>query len=218
MKQGTGNCLIRDDTNVLEATPATVNISRRFDLTPVEPEMSDHDYSSCPNVEDVSEYKTAAISYIAGFVVKKIKERHTCLPCTEALSSTATPHPFVAMKDRGRLQKPSHGIVEVCKATERCFQRVLKTTGGKPPQGTGVTLAIVTQVLSDSADKNLFPQLHNHMFETSVEDNHVHLLVKMASSWYCKIRMHHLARRETEKITGTHVRRTLTKLVLFHHQ
>lgn len=33
---------------------------------------------------------------------------------------------------------------------------------------------------------------------TCVEVNHIHVLVKMASSWYCKVRFSHFARRKTE--------------------
>lgn len=218
IKNGTGNCIIRDNTTILEATPTATNIARRFNLLPREPEKTDHDYADCPNVEVISEYKEAAINYIAGFVARKIKEKNTCMPCTMAVTSAATVHPFVAMKDRGGLEKPSPGIVAVCKATERCFQQLLKISGGKLPQGFGVTPSVVRDVLSDCVDRNLFPELHNHMFDTSVEENHLHLLVKVAASWYCKIRMHHLGKRETEKVTGTVIRKKLTKMVLFHHQ
>lgn len=215
VKNGTGNCLIRDGTNMLAVT--VVPASRQFDVTPALPLDSDHDYSILPYVESISEFKDAAIHYIAGFVVKKM-EKILCMPCSLALSSDSSMHAFIALKNRGGLQNPSTNIVEVCKASERCFQRLLTTSGGKLPQGKGVTAAITIQVLSDCADKNIFSELHNHMFETSVEDNHVHTLVKMAASMYCKIRLHHLARRETEKVTGALVRRRMNKLILFHHQ
>ncbi len=207
-----------DDTNILGATPAAVNTMRRFDLKPVEPPQSDHDYPLCPNVEAVSEYKEAAISYIAGFVVKKIKEKHHCIPCNDALTTDSTVHPFLLLKSQGGLQKPSAGIIAVCTESERCFQRILRTTSGRLSQGHGLASAGTKEVLSYSADKTLFPGLHNHMFETTVDDNHLHYLVKMASSIYCTIRMHHLAKRETEKLKKDFVRHKFTKLVHFHHQ
>ena len=148
----------------------------------------------------LSEYKEAAIAYITGFIVKKMKQRITCMPCSEALTSEDSVHQFVTLKDRGGLQKPSPSITEVCQATERCFLWLLKSNEGKTPRGKGTTASIVTQVLSDCSEKNLFPQLHSHMFDMCVEANHVHVLVKMASAWYCKIRLNHIARRETEKI------------------
>ena len=90
---------------------------------------SEHDYADIPNFETVSPYKDAAISYIAGYVVRMMKRRITCITCTQALTTTETVHPFVALKVRGFLQKPSSSIVTVCKETEKCFQRLLKASG-----------------------------------------------------------------------------------------
>ncbi|KAJ8380408.1 hypothetical protein SKAU_G00011860 [Synaphobranchus kaupii] len=217
VKTGTGNCLLRDNTDILDSTPAAVNIARRMDVELVEMLLpGDDTIPDLPDVDHLSEYKDAAINYIAGFVVKKLREKVTCMPCSQALTSMEGTHSFLALKDRGGLQKPSKDMVAVCQATERCFQRLLRRNGGKPPQGSGVTLAVVTQVLADCAEKNLFPGLHNHMFDTCVEANHVHILVKMASSWFCKVRLNHLARRATEKFKCKMVRRRLTKLIHFY--
>lgn len=213
VKIGTGNCQPQDDTEILEVTTATVNTRRRLDLEPVEPEL-DHDYF--PSADVISQFKEEAIAYIAGFVVKKMKEKHNCFTCIEALTSSTTVHPLVLLKDRGGLQKASDGVVAVCLETERCFQALLKD--GKLPQGRGVTDSIVQRVLRRSARETWFSELSQHMFETTIEDNHVHQLVRMASSIYCKIKMHHLARRETETIQKAPVRQKLNKLVLHLHQ
>lgn len=50
------------------------------------------------------------------------------------------------------------------------------------------------------------------------DDNHVFDLVKVISSSYLKIRLHHLAREKTFSITENFVRSKLTKAVLFQHQ
>ncbi|KAL0152434.1 hypothetical protein M9458_052157, partial [Cirrhinus mrigala] len=167
-------------TTALDSTTATVNIVRRVDVSP------DNSLSDLPDIDNLSEYKEAAVSYITGFTVKKMKEMLTCMPCSQALTSDDLVHRFLALKERGGLQKPSPGITAVCQATERCFQRLLKANEGRAPQGRGTTAAIVTQVLSDCSEKNLFPQLHGHMFDMRVQANHVHVLVKMTSVWYCK--------------------------------
>uniref|UniRef100_A0A1A8MMA3 THAP domain containing 9 n=1 Tax=Nothobranchius pienaari TaxID=704102 RepID=A0A1A8MMA3_9TELE len=201
VKKGTGNCLLRDNTAILDSTPATVNIARRLDVVPVEALVLDDDsISDLPDVNNLSEYKEAAISYITGFIVKKLKQKITCMPCSQALTSDESVHPLLALKDR-----------------ERCFQRILKANEGKAPRGRGTTAAIVAQVVTDCSEKNLFPQLHNHMFDMCAESNHVHVLVKMASAWYCKIRLNHIARQETDRIKeGKTVRKKLTKLIHFY--
>uniref|UniRef100_A0A1A8QWL9 THAP domain containing 9 n=1 Tax=Nothobranchius rachovii TaxID=451742 RepID=A0A1A8QWL9_9TELE len=186
-------------------------------LVPVEALVPEDD-SICdlPDVNNLSEYKEAAISYITGFIVKKLKQRITCMPCSRALTSDESVHPLLAL-DSGGLQKPSQGITAVCHATERCFQRILKANEGKAPRGRGTTAAIVAQVVTDCSEKNLFPQLHSHMFDMCAESNHVHVLVKMASAWYCKIRLNHVAQQETDRIKeGKTVRKKLTKLIHFY--
>uniref|UniRef100_A0A8C5BZB7 THAP-type domain-containing protein n=1 Tax=Gadus morhua TaxID=8049 RepID=A0A8C5BZB7_GADMO len=215
VKTRTGNCILRDNTTIMDVTLSAANTLRRFDLKPVE--QCDLEYQHCTNVDSMSDYKDAAINYIADFVVQKLKEKHTCMPCADALTS-ATVHPFILLKNRGGLSKPSAGVVAVCRESERCFQGILRTTSGKLPQCNVITSAIVTQVLEYSAGKTLFPQLHNHMFETTVDDNHVHILVKMASSLYCKLRMNHLAKRATESLNKDSVGHKFKKLIRFHHQ
>ena len=132
VKNGTGNCLVRDDTTVLPiAQPqSTIDLTRKYDLLTRTPLTSEHDYADIPNFETVSPYKDAAISYIAGYVVRMMKRRITCIACTQALTTTETVHAFVALKDRGFLQKPSSSVVIVCKETEKCFQRLLKASDG----------------------------------------------------------------------------------------
>lgn len=43
VKRGNGNYLLRDNTNMLEATCAAVNIARRMDVTPVELQISERE-------------------------------------------------------------------------------------------------------------------------------------------------------------------------------
>ena len=76
VKKGTGNCLLRDNTTILDSTPVIMNIARRLDIEPVEvlvPE--DENFAELPDVGLLSEYKEAAISYITGFIVKKMKQK-----------------------------------------------------------------------------------------------------------------------------------------------
>lgn len=67
-----------------------------------------------PDLQDVcslSEYKEAAISYITGFVVRKMKEKITCLPCSQALPTDGAAHDFIHLKDRWSAETiTSHGV------------------------------------------------------------------------------------------------------------
>ncbi|KAI4802042.1 hypothetical protein KUCAC02_019901 [Chaenocephalus aceratus] len=106
VKKGTGNCLLSDNTIILDSTPANINMARRLGIEPVEEIVTEDDtLANLPDVKYLSEYKEAAISYIAGFIVKQIEQKVTCMPCSHALTSADSVHPFVTLKNRGGLQK-----------------------------------------------------------------------------------------------------------------
>ncbi len=98
---GRGNCVPQDDTEMLSNVEDESNsksstieikdvmIARRYDLAlRPEPAATDHDYCDVPNVMELSEFKTSAISYIAGYVVRMVERTIHCLKCLAALKTT----------------------------------------------------------------------------------------------------------------------------------
>jgi hypothetical protein len=81
-----------------------------------------------------------------------------------------------------------------------------------------LVLGISLTVLSEVGQKSIFRDLAEHMFDTTPDNNHVFNLMKTISMCYIKIRMHALAKKFTEKLTGPKIRKRLSKLVLFQHQ
>ena len=92
IKGGRGNCIPQDDTEMLsnvddqnkkKSTPVKVDemtIVRKYDLAlRPQPVESDHDYFDIPNDMELSECKSAAISYIAGYVVRMVQKKTHCL-------------------------------------------------------------------------------------------------------------------------------------------
>ena len=121
-----------------------------------------------------------------------------CVECSNALESqNRSAHEFLKLKDRGGLKRLSQGAISICMEAERVFQRMLKVSGGKLPQGFGVVDAIVTAVLENTQHIDIYPELHNHQFDTADEDNHVHILIKRICSYYTRIRLYHLGKEFT---------------------
>ncbi len=56
------------------------------------------------------------------------------------------------------------------------------------------------------------------MFDSAVDDNHVYQLVKLIVKSFSKIRLFHLGKEATQKVSADKVRKRLSKLVLFKHQ
>ena len=122
IKGGRGNCTPQDDTEILSSVKDQHEIDS---LDPLEFLMllsQEGMIWSCesqlqlitihcdiPNVIELSEYKEAAISYIAGYVVKMVEKKIHCLQCQTALTSTTEllPDLFVTWKTNGGLKLPS---------------------------------------------------------------------------------------------------------------
>ena len=98
------------------------------------------------------------------------------------------------------------------------MQNNLKVTDGHLLQCKGINDAIAAAVLGEINISKVFKELHSHMFDTSVNDNHIISLIKNVSKCYSKARLYHLGKEATAKPYGKKVRKTLKKLVLFNHQ
>ncbi|KAK3872733.1 hypothetical protein Pcinc_022203 [Petrolisthes cinctipes] len=83
IKSGTGNVSAQDVTKVLTSATTSsilkravedktedIMVARQYDLIHRSPAQKDHDYADCPNFSNLSNYKEAAVGYIAGYVVK----------------------------------------------------------------------------------------------------------------------------------------------------
>ena len=217
-----GSCIILDNTRVLNIyleEQSSVSIARKYDLLHREPIEDDHDYMDAPNIEHISEYKDACINYIGGYVSRALGQKLKCMTCVNALSyQNRQLHAFVALANQGGLTNASESVVAICSGVEKCFQRLKNSNGGNLPHGGGIAEAIACAVLMNLGDKTIFPELYEHQFETTFEDNHQHSLVKSVARHFKKVRLYHLGKRETERIMGQKVRRNLSKMILFKHQ
>ena len=81
-----------------------------------------------------------------------------------------------------------------------------------------ISTAVLQNFLYSNTTKDIFSCLDNHMFDTVVEDNHVHKLIKLISQCYCNIRLHHMSKSVNEDAVGTKVRRELSRLIVLKHQ
>jgi hypothetical protein len=169
IKGGRGNCTPQDDTEILNSVQdqheinsiptgiSDVAIARRYDLELRQPAADDHDYCDVSNAMELSEYKEAAISYIAGYVVKMVEKKIHCPQCLAVLTTSkeSIPDLFVTWKTNGGLKLPSHGLIKICEETEKCVMRMLNVNGGGLPHGAVLSSAIATTVLSVCVGRGL---------------------------------------------------------------
>ncbi|CAB4037339.1 THAP domain-containing 9, partial, partial [Paramuricea clavata] len=167
---GRGNCTPQDDTEILNSVQdqheinsvptgiSDVAIARRYDLEMRQPAADDHNYCDVSNAMELSEYKEAAISYIAGYVVKMVEKKIHCPQCLAVLTTNkeSIPDLFVTWKTNGGLKLPSLGLIKICEETEKCVMRMLNVNGGGLPHNAGLSSAIATTVLSVCVESKVF--------------------------------------------------------------
>lgn len=74
-----------------------------------------HDYIQCP--ENLSEFASTAVEYIAGFIVRQLTGSIKCIHCVSVLSSNISVRQYslIEKKDRGGLKYPSVDVFRICK-------------------------------------------------------------------------------------------------------
>ena len=150
------------------------------------------------------------------------KKRSSASQCSSAVKALnqklLEASDFVQFRSRRGLTLASSSVRKVCEETEKCFARLMAATSGRLQHGQGASDSISIAVLRSLNIEEIFPELHEHMIDTSATDNHIFQQVKEVAKCYSKITLHHLAKQTTQAESGLSVRKELSKLVLFAHQ
>lgn len=184
--------------------------------------------------EDLNEFSTHAVEYIAGFVVRKISSIIKCTECVlgcMALSNesqdqniyTHVDNALILKKSRGGLIIPSRSVVTICTTTERLFRRACKYNHGKPPVEKNFPAVLANAVNRDMLvmGKNDFTELGEHFLSTFRLDDcvdHKIILTSEILKQYIEIRMYALTKSSSLHVTGTKLRHFLTRQIIWAHQ
>lgn len=157
----------------------------------------------------LSPYVTNIVSYISGFVVRKLLKHDTCAACRAALVATPSEasllpedRHFLRLKNNGGLLLPSPDVVAVLKLCESAYK----------------SLSIRDRNPSKFFLR-LFPTIPPFVFTNSHFDssNHRVRITQSLIFAYCSLRSYHVARISNLSDT-TYRRARLTKQILFHSQ
>lgn len=160
-----------------------------------------------PIVEDneecqLSRYVVNVVAYIAGFVVRKVLPRLSCLPCRLALISDrvsdldSCDRHLLKLKNNGGLVIPSPDVIKLLKLVESMYRSV---------EVDGFELC--ARVLREVMNVNIFND--DHFSET----DHFISLIQSIVLCFIDIRGHHVARSRNVQIVTKRFR--LTKQILF---
>ena len=200
--------------------------------------MEEPDFSKDYEDEDIqlildstnSIYKKAILSYIAGYIIRKILKRISCPDCSSALVNTSlhghnyfkSHRTLINVKNRGGLISPSEDVFNIVNICEKAFKFLVC---GEDPHNHKINsnchlktklICVASRLLLSSKP---FESLNNHDVERSniLEDLHSTQLMKMICDIYFTMRLARYGQDYTEhmKKFAIGLRQQSNKLILF---
>jgi len=207
-----GNCVaILDSTqmSVVNVGPdSVINNDFEGDLNVVE---QDHDYLQ--SLSRLTPFLDEVTNYIAGFVVKKIKNKITCDICHPFLIYR-TNHNFKLIMEKYRnnaLIKPSQDVVKICQEAERTFRSFNVFL-------PNIKHNIFNKIKHKIYQKpNIFNELNDHCKDQQLFNTHRDQIISLSILTYLNIRFHHAA-ASIDKTNNISMRKKITKIVLFRNE
>lgn len=170
-----------------------------------------------PTLDDLafSRYNSNVLTYICGWIVRKVSSLLKCSGCRNALvkvpESTNGDFTLLRLRDNGGLLYPNDDVRKVIFTAEKVLKQeeLVKVNKAK------VTLTVLRFLQLHE----LFQNESEHFEETStVWSNHLLSLTKLIISVYIDLRLHHAAKQWNLTTVDKNVRQLLTKTVIFRHQ
>lgn len=207
------NCLAQDNTSILNVSSAQINedfldtlMETKQNQCTDEDEEQDVAHHAIPIFSD---YIDDVVTYIAGFVARKVETSIRCSECSRVLRSDNSLSALLNRKNRGRLIKASQDVVIICKAAEKTIRSATQSKR-LLPHLTRTTISLINN------NNNLCRQLNEHFLQQDPLNNHYTQLIILILKTYFTIRIHHINSSENE--IKNRIRHTNTKIVHFYHQ
>jgi hypothetical protein len=228
--QLTGNAVAQEDIAMLPSTAVVVaresvantdDILKRYGLVSLDSEFN-HNYSATLNTCNISEFSANIITYVAGYVSKKLCKKVVCAGCKSALlseSKLAQNCILLKRKDAGGLVYPSDNVITVCTVAECCLRFIAAASGKSLIQQQNMCLVLQIAVIEKTQHLNLFSGDENEQScKVDMFESHQINLIRLVVDSYVNIRFYSMEKMFTEKLHAKSVRFNSNKQVLFAHQ
>lgn len=169
----------------------------------------------------LSPFVSNVVTYVAGWVIRKLTPRIRCADCRMALVSTPGDYlhestTLLAIKNNGGLLIPSTDVVTILEQTERIIRSTMNIH--KAQSSDNWSLAIINKVLF-TLPRNMFLDYTTHFRDTLTGiDSHYTDLVRQICTTYITLRRYHVINITNQQLKGSSVRHRLTKAIIFKHQ
>lgn len=225
-EKNTGNCINLEDIPILNVSSSssqnsiniineTVNSNKKW-LNVFRTVETDHDYSfnMCLPLY-TTQYKNEVISYIAGYIIRKLMKKLNCVECINALTvrDAETNQNLINIKSRGSLLYPSRDVIYICKQVDNALTMYIKVHKNLSDININtVTYDIMKNIISYTS-QGIFNVLKEHINDQCFFSNHVNHLLKSIISLYAKIRLTHYI--QTQQNVSLSDRHKLNKIIIF---
>lgn len=120
---------------------------------------------------DLTEYITDVVTYISGFVERKLKNQIKCSVCLDCLENDEVVFSdLIKVKNKGGLIYPQKNVFEICNIVEKLIR--LYDVNEKNFYDK-VRMSCFRALIS----KNVFNNMTNHILEQQIVDNHKTLVI-----------------------------------------
>ena len=223
-----GNCLSLQDIPILTVSSSvsrdsvsiineTCNEFRFLNSEDIEP-VPEGDYWFFPDFSKLSEPSQHIVSYIAGFVVFKLRNLLKCDACISSLESSnySHHHRLINFKTRGKLLYPSDDVFKICFQCEVFFRKLVLQFKHDVMENV-VATKVINAVLKSFVNVPIFTCLVEHMFQCEPQNNHVIILIKAICEKYLKVRYAYASRKFSMEVKSrvAYSRQKYNKLILF---
>eukprot|EP00794_Sanderia_malayensis_P011743 gene11743-12964_t len=210
-------------------SPSTANCVDVTDVNSVvEPNSVDASISEM--LLSTNEWRPDVLFYIAGYIVKKIKESSDCPECVVALyedCNMANEHAYtcsslISCKRYGKLFIPSNSVFKIVQHVDKVARTHL---GNWQYISKEVNTKIMMLVLQETRT-NTFQSLQEHSVQSHVIDNelrddHITVLIKLIVKHYLILFYYQFGKVYTERVikqSKASRRNKLTKQILFYNE
>ena len=176
------------------------------------------------------------LSYIGGYIVKKITNCLRCAECAAALVAENDSHPslpdhtysqscssmspsLISFKSYGSMINPSTSVLKIVKVADRHLRLLVAKWSNLPEKALNTLQLDVLQEVKTSAFLTLQQHsLETHVLDKNLCDDHITILIKKITDLYSKIFLQQFSKIYIERIVKQEApskQQKLNKLILF---
>lgn len=140
-----------------------------------------------------TKYKNKVISYIAGYIVRRLIKNIHCAECTNALIGkyNEADQNLIKIKSKGLLIYPSRDVIYICKKVDSAIFMYIKVNKNLSNIDINFVTYDIMRDLISCTSQGIFNELKEHVNDQSFFNNHINHLLKSIISLYVKIRLTH---------------------------